>query len=151
MIPATSLFVAVSIMALQLPRLSYTGFSGETVSVFTLYINGFPLIFVTFFGSSNDFTPVHPRNAFVSISVTESGMVNEVALKQNSNALSPIFVILDGISIDVIFVPANAYAGISVIPFGILNDVNDRHSPNTYGANSVTPSGMCTLFKFLHS
>ena len=86
--PEISVFVAVSIIALQLFRESYFVFPlSTTILVSPLQpSNAWSPIEVTEFGMVTDVSPRQSRNAPLPIEVTELGMSTEVSLLQPSNA-----------------------------------------------------------------
>ena len=80
-------------MALQLPRESYTELPSATFKNSTL-LNEESALFPkdsTFAGSSKEVNPLQLKKAFSSIEVTDSGMVTDVILIVLSNAYFPIF------------------------------------------------------------
>ena len=102
--PVTSLFVAVSMMALQSFRLSYTLLPSSTTILFKYppHTKGLSPIEVTLEGMNTEVRE-HPRNALFPIDVTLDGRSMKVRLSQSKNALFPIDVTLDGISMEVRF------------------------------------------------
>jgi len=117
--PATNVLVAVSMMALQLFRESYTLFAASTwmavkllqpqnaASPMLVTLEGmvmevrplqswkalFPML-VTDFGMLMEVKPLQPQKAKFPMHVTELGMMMAVKLLQPSNAPSPMLVTL---------------------------------------------------------
>ena len=97
--PANREFVAVSMMALQLERESYTLLSSATVievKPLQRLKTALPRL-VTLLGICKEVNPSHNLNARTPIVVTPSGMVIEVKLLQAQKAASPILVTPSGI------------------------------------------------------
>ena len=91
--PAISVFVIVSIIALQLSRESYFVFPDSTSIVARLeqFSNTLPFILATEFGIETLVRSEQPENAELPMLVTELGMVTLVKL-QPRNAYSPMLV-----------------------------------------------------------
>ena len=91
--PTISLFVFVSIIALQLFRLSYTVLSlSTTIEVIGLYINAPLTMFVTERGMMIDVSEWHSANALLPIDVREFGNVIVERLSQCAKARSAMVV-----------------------------------------------------------
>ena len=86
--PVINLFVAVSMIALQLLRESYVLLSTATVIVFSpLHLkNALLPMDVTELGMVTEVSPLHPSNAWLPMDVTELGMVTEVSPLHPENA-----------------------------------------------------------------
>ena len=99
----TNVFVAVSIMALQLSRESNVLLPLSTLISVKLsqLLKRHPPICLTDAGMINEVIPVHPEKAFKPILITELGIVTEVKPLQLWNASEPISVTELGIVIEV--------------------------------------------------
>ena len=92
--PAIRVLVAVSIMALQFSRESYTVLPLSTTKEVRLSqpLNALSPMLVTELGRVMEVRERQPSNALYPMLVTELGMVMEVREEQLLNALSPMFV-----------------------------------------------------------
>ena len=107
--PLIRVFVAVSMMALQLSRESYTVFPSSTVMVSKLVqpSKGLIPIDVTELGMVIEVKPDHPK-AQSPMEVTELGISIELKTAHSSNVDSPMEVTELGMVIEVKLVPLNA-------------------------------------------
>ena len=127
--PRISVFVAVSMMALQLSRESYLVFSTETLI---------------------EDNPVQPLKALAFMAVTLEGMFTEVRPMQPWNALSPILVTPEGMSIEVRpKQPLNILLPMLVNPVGIV--VRPVQPWNALYPMLVTLEGMVTEVRPMQS
>ena len=100
--PAIKVFVAVSIIALQLSRESYIELLSSTIiEVRPLQeLNALLPMLITLLGMVTDVSLEQPENASYPMVVTLLGMVMEVRLKQLSNMPISMLLILPGRVID---------------------------------------------------
>ena len=109
--PAIKVFVAVSMMALQLLRESYVVLPASTLTDVSpvQFENAQSPIFFTEFGMLTDVSPLQYMNAQFPMLVTESGRSTYSRLSHLANASSPMLVTESGMLIDFSSVqPANA-------------------------------------------
>ena len=100
--PLIRVLVAVSMIALQLLRLSYTLLPDVTViDLRFLQLNASSPMLVTLLGIVMDANDSHPQKALSPMLVTLFGIVIDVKDEQFKKALSPILVTLFGMVIDV--------------------------------------------------
>ena len=101
--PATRVFVAVHIIALQLLRLSYIGLSDATMMDVKPEqpLKAELLMLVTLLGIFIDVRPVQSLNVSISMLVKLSGRVMEVRPEQPLKASQPMLLTLLGIVMDV--------------------------------------------------
>ena len=87
-----------------------------------------------------DASPVHPRKALPSISVTLSGMVTEVSPVQHRKAKPPIWVTLPGMVTDVSPVqPSKAPSTISVTLSGMVTSPRNPSPGGDARCDLITP------------
>lgn len=99
--PVISLFVAVSMIALQLSLESYLLLFGATARLasFEQRKKAFSPIAVTELGIVMDSSLEHPKKAHSPIVVTNSGIVMDIREQQPKNASSPIVVMVLGMMV----------------------------------------------------